>query len=66
MEKLVTDKRRLFPFQSLRVDRGTEKGRGKLCFYGGFKEDYALKREKVPKRITGLEGVYSLKRLAEA
>jgi putative transposase len=34
--------------------------------YLGFKDHYAAKREKVPKRITGLEGVYSLKRLAEA
>jgi putative transposase len=33
--------------------------------YLAFKDLYGAKREKVPKRITGLEGVYSLKRLAE-
>ena len=32
--------------------------------YLAFKDLYAAKREKVPKRITGLEGVYSLKRLS--
>jgi len=34
--------------------------------YLAFKDCYGAKREKVPKRVTGLEGVYSLKRLAEA
>jgi len=34
--------------------------------YLGFKDYYAAKREKSPKRIIGLEGVYSLKRLSEA
>jgi putative transposase len=34
--------------------------------YLDFKDRYGAKREKVPKRVTGLEGVYSLKRLAEA
>jgi putative transposase len=34
--------------------------------YLAFKHHYGAKREKVPKRITGLEGVYSLKRLSEA
>ena len=34
--------------------------------YVAFKGYYAAKREKIPKRIEGLEGVYSLKRLAEA
>jgi REP element-mobilizing transposase RayT len=34
--------------------------------YLAFKEHYAAKREKVPKRVIGLEGVYSLKRLSEA
>jgi putative transposase len=34
--------------------------------YLAFKHHYAAKRKKVPKRIIGLEGVYSLKRLAEA
>jgi len=33
--------------------------------YLAFKEHYAAKREKVPKRVIGLEGVYSLKRLSE-
>jgi putative transposase len=33
--------------------------------YLDFKDCYGAKREKVPKRVTGLEGVYSLKRLAE-
>jgi putative transposase len=33
--------------------------------YLDFKDCYGAKREKVPKRIIGLEGVYSLKRLAE-
>lgn len=34
--------------------------------YLAFKNYCTAKREKVPKRITGLEGVYSLKRLSEA
>jgi REP element-mobilizing transposase RayT len=34
--------------------------------YRAFKDRYAAKREKIPKRIIGLEGVYSLKRLSEA
>jgi putative transposase len=34
--------------------------------YLAFKDKCGAKREKVPKRIAGLEGVYSLKRLAEA
>lgn len=34
--------------------------------YVAFKEHYAGKRDKVPKRVIGLEGVYSLKRLSEA
>jgi REP element-mobilizing transposase RayT len=34
--------------------------------YLAFKDRYAAKREKIPKRIIGLEGVYSLKRLSEA
>jgi putative transposase len=34
--------------------------------YLDFKDRYGAKREKVPKRVTGLEGVYSLKRLSEA
>ena len=34
--------------------------------YLAFKDHCAAKREKIPKRITGLEGVYSLKRLTEA
>jgi len=34
--------------------------------YLEFKHHYAAKREKVPKRVIGLEGVYSLKRLSEA
>jgi putative transposase len=33
--------------------------------YLAFKHQFASKREKVPKRISGLEGIYSLKRLAE-
>jgi len=34
--------------------------------YLAFKHLYGAKREKVPRRIVGIEGVYSLKRLAEA
>jgi putative transposase len=34
--------------------------------YFAFKHLYGAKREKIPKRVTGLEGVYSLKRLSEA
>ena len=34
--------------------------------YLAFKDRYAAKREKIPERIIGLEGVYSLKRLSEA
>jgi len=34
--------------------------------YLAFKDHYSARREKVPKPIRGLEGVYSLKRLAEA
>ena len=34
--------------------------------YLAFMHHFGAKREKVPKRITGLEGVYSLKRLSEA
>ena len=34
--------------------------------YRAFKDRYAAKREKIPKRIIGLEGVYSLKRLSDA
>jgi putative transposase len=34
--------------------------------YLAFKHHYSARREKVPKPIRGLEGVYSLKRLAEA
>ena len=34
--------------------------------YFAFKDHYAAKREKVPRRVIGLEGVYSLKRLSEA
>jgi putative transposase len=34
--------------------------------YLAFKHHYAAKREKAPKPIKGLEGMYSLKRLAEA
>jgi putative transposase len=33
--------------------------------YLAFKHQFASKREKVPKRISGLERIYSLKRLAE-
>jgi putative transposase len=34
--------------------------------YLAFKHHYSARREKVPKRIIGIEGMYSLKRLAEA
>ena len=33
--------------------------------YQRFKDVFMSKREKVPKRVVGLDGVYSLKRLAE-
>ena len=34
--------------------------------YQRFKDVFMSKREKVPKRVVGLDGVYSLKRLAES
>ena len=34
--------------------------------YKRFKDIFMLKREKVPKAVAGLDGVYSLKRLAES
>jgi hypothetical protein len=34
--------------------------------YLAFRDLYGAKRDKIPKRVTGLEGVYSLKRLSEA
>ena len=30
-----------------------------------FKDSFMSKREKIPKRVVGLDGVYSLKRLVE-
>ena len=33
--------------------------------YQRFKDVFMSKREKVPKRVVGMDGVYSLKRLAE-
>jgi len=33
--------------------------------YQRFKDVFMSKREKIPKRVVGLDGVYSLKRLAE-
>jgi putative transposase len=33
--------------------------------YRKFKHFFHSKKEKIPKRISGLDGVYSLKRLAE-
>ena len=33
--------------------------------YQRFKEVFMSKREKIPKRVVGLDGIYSLKRLAE-
>jgi putative transposase len=33
--------------------------------YQRFKDVFMSKREKIPKRVAGLDGVYSLKRLAE-
>ena len=33
--------------------------------YSSFKHYFHSKNEKIPKRISGLEGVYSLKRLTE-
>jgi len=33
--------------------------------YQRFKDVFTSKREKIPKPVTGLDGVYSLKRLAE-
>jgi hypothetical protein len=33
--------------------------------YQRFKDVFMSKREKIPKPVTGLDGVYSLKRLAE-
>jgi hypothetical protein len=33
--------------------------------YQRFKDLFMSKREKIPKRVAGLDGVYSLKRLAE-
>jgi putative transposase len=34
--------------------------------YRAFKYQFSAKRGKVPKRISGLEGIYSLKRLSES
>jgi len=34
--------------------------------YQRFKDVFMSKREKIPKRVVGLDGVYSLKRLAES
>ena len=34
--------------------------------YLAFRDHYGSSREKVPKPIKGLDGIYSLKRLAEA
>jgi hypothetical protein len=33
--------------------------------YQRFKDVFMSKREKIPKRVVGLDGVYSLKRLTE-
>ena len=33
--------------------------------YQRFKDFFMSKREKIPKRVVGLDGIYSLKRLAE-
>lgn len=33
--------------------------------YKRFKDNFMSKQEKVPKPVAGLEGIYSLKRLAE-
>ena len=33
--------------------------------YQRFKDVFMSKREKIPRRVAGLDGVYSLKRLAE-
>jgi putative transposase len=43
---------------------GSKKYVGTL--YQDFKRLFSAKRDKIPKRIAGLEGVYSLKRLSEA
>jgi putative transposase len=34
-------------------------------YYQRFKDLFMSKREKIPRRVAGLDGVYSLKRLAE-
>jgi len=33
--------------------------------YQRFKDIFMLKREKIPRAVAGLDGIYSLKRLAE-
>jgi len=36
-----------------------------LINYQRFKDIFMSKREKIPKAVTGLDGIYSLKRLSE-
>ncbi len=77
IEKAVVEKERKKEFKFSRVDRFRYRTRyftdsgiiGTKEFvsinYKRFKDIFMSKREKVPKAVAGLDGVYSLKRLAD-
>ena len=77
IEEVVVEKERKKVFKISRVDRFRYRTRyfsdsgiiGTKEFvsinYKRFKDIFMSKREKVPKAVAGLDGVYSLKRLAE-
>jgi hypothetical protein len=77
IEEAVVEKERKKEFKISRVDRFRYRTRyftdsgiiGTKEFvsinYKRFKDIFMSKREKVPKPVAGLDGVYSLKRLSE-
>ena len=77
IEETVVEKERKKEFKISRVDRFRYRTRyfsdsgiiGTKEFvsinYKRFKDIFMSKREKVPKPVSGLDGVYSLKRLAD-
>jgi hypothetical protein len=77
IEEAVVKKERKKEFKISRVDRFRYRTRyftdsGIIgtkefvsIFYTRFKDIFMSKREKVPKPVAGLDGVYSLKRLSE-
>ncbi len=77
IREAVVEKERKKEFKNSRVDRFRYKTRyftdsgiiGTKDFvsknYKRFKDIFMSKREKIPKAVAGLDGVYSLKRLAE-